>query len=109
VLALPAKTLVITPVTVDANCSQVQNGLGTRFCLTHAGLLHPVLDQVTASTFNDTGANGPALSQILAVVHIGQIALVVADGGVQGLALGRGERRVLSLAFQGLNDIDGSA
>ena len=52
VLALPAKTLVIIPVIVDANCSQVQNSLGTGLCPTHAGFLHPVLDQVTASAFN---------------------------------------------------------
>ena len=108
-LALPAKTLILIPVVVDANCPQVEDSLGTRLCPTHAGLLHPILDQVTASALGDTGADRPTLSQILVVVHIGRVAPVIADSGVQGLALRGGERRVPSPAFQGVNDVGGSA
>jgi len=59
---------------------------------------------MAASTFDHTGADGPTLGQIPIVVHVGQVASVVTDACVQGLALGRRGRRALDQASQGLDD-----
>lgn len=88
-LTLPAETLVVIPVVIDANSPQVEDSLGTRLRPAHAGLLHAVFDQVTTCAFDDTGTDGPTLRQVPIVVHIGQVASVIANGGVQRLALGR--------------------
>lgn len=57
-----------------------------------------------ASALDHTGTDRPATSQVLVAVHVGQVAPVVADGGVQRLALGRRKGRVLGQLFQGLDD-----
>jgi hypothetical protein len=70
-LAMPPEALVLIPVIIDANGSQIKDGLGTCLSPAHSGLLHAVLDQVTAGAFDDTGADGPPLSQIEIVAHKG--------------------------------------
>jgi len=68
-LALPAESLILVPVVIDANHPNVKNGPGTWLCPVHTGLLHTVLEQVVASAFGDVGADGLALSQVLVVAH----------------------------------------
>ena len=65
VLALSTEPLVFIPVVIDANCTQVEDGLGTGPSPAHTGLLHAVLDEMTASALDDASANGPSLSQVL--------------------------------------------
>jgi len=88
-LTRPAETLEVIPVIIDANSSQVEYSLGTWLSPAHARLFHAILDRVTANTFDDTGADGPTLHQILVVAHIGRVTSVVADGDAQRPALGR--------------------
>ena len=85
------KGLVGIPVIIDAYGPQVKKSLGTGQSPTHTGSFHTILDEMTASTFDDTSADGPALSQVRAIAHVRQIASVVADGGVEDLAVSDGE------------------
>ena len=103
-LAMAPELMVFIPVIIDTHGPQVEDGLGTCLSPTHSGSLHAVLDQVTAGTLDDTGANGPPLSQTQVLAHIGQVASIVADGSVERSKLGRGERRVLNTVFQGLDE-----
>jgi len=105
-LALPTKALILIPVIIDASCPQVENSLGARFHPTHTGLLHAVLNQMTARPFDDTATDRPAAVQVPIIVHIGQVASIVAHGPVQNLALGGRGSRVLAQAFQGVDDSD---
>ena len=108
-LASSAKVLIRIPVIIDAHRSQLKDSLGTQSRPAHTGLLHAVLDQMTARAFDDAAADGPASIQAPIIVHIGQVASIVADSRVQNLALGSRGGWALDQAFQGLDDGSGSA
>ena len=98
-LASSAKVSIRIPVIIDARRSQFEDSLGTQSRPAHTGLFHAVLDQMTARTFDDAAADGPASIQVPIIVHIGQVASIVADGRVQNLALGGRGGWVLDQAF----------
>src|SRR2546425_9120392 len=55
------------PAQVDG--SQLDDSFRHGFGPTHAGSLHPVLDQVLAGPFHRTAGNRPALCQVVVVTH----------------------------------------
>ena len=90
-LTLAVETLIHVPVVIDANCTQVKERLSALLCPAHAGLLHTVLNKMTASTFHNTSANRPAVLQALVIVHVMGRIHVTPRRHIIRIELSRGE------------------
>src|SRR3954452_13810415 len=87
-LLLAAEGPVGVPVVGEADGAEIEDGVWAGLGPAHAGLLHTILDKVTAGALDDAGADGPATGEVLVVAHEWGVAPVVADGGGDGLAPG---------------------
>src|SRR4051812_42530508 len=87
VLALSVKGPVGIPVVGQAYGAEIEDGVSAVLGPAHPGLLHAVLDEVTAGALDHAGANRPAPRQVPVIVHVRSVASVVADGAGDGRLL----------------------
>jgi len=65
------ESLVGIPILIDAHSPQVKESLSASEGPTHAGTFHAIFDEMAASAFDDASADRPALSQVVAIAHVG--------------------------------------
>src|SRR5580658_7967544 len=82
-------------VAVGADGAEPEHGLGAGQAPAGAGDAHPVLDEVPAGSFDDSGGDGPAFGEGAGVVQVGFLGLQVGQGpGDDLVVLAAGARRV---------------
>ena len=94
----------VIPIIILVDGAQSEQGFSTFDCPKHAGQFATVFDEMATGAFDDAGADGPAVAQILGVVHVGLIAAEVIGDLVQGFGdlTGGDERR--GFLFEALDD-----
>ena len=94
----PAKCMVVIPVIVFRDSSEMQEVFSPFLGPAHACVFKTILDQMAASAFDDPGGDRPTLGEIFVVVHAPEIALKVIGSHVQLFLLGFGCARSLRQA-----------
>ena len=94
----------VIPIIILVDGAQSEQGFGAVDSPKHARQLTAILDEVATGAFDDARADGPAVAQVLGVVHVGLVAAEVIGNLKQGFGDLRGGIQSGGFLFEALDD-----